>query len=149
MITSITIKKYISILFLVSLLTLISYAQFGFPKTGIDDANIFFSYAKHLSNGQGFIFSTGGERVEGFTSLLWVLVCAAAFKATGSPEQLLILFNIIIMSVGLTIIVNYIDLRIIDDREDKTTEEEFQYWVFYTCQSSSRFRLFSSGRFFL
>ena len=54
--------------------------------TGIDDANIFLAYARHVSAGEGFVFNAGAEQVEGFTSLLWVLICARG-ALTGDPER--------------------------------------------------------------
>lgn len=51
----------------------------GFPRTGIDDANIFFTYAENLASGNGITYGQNGERVEGFTSLLWMLLCAVMF----------------------------------------------------------------------
>lgn len=49
------------------------------PLSGIDDANIFFSYAENLAAGKGLSYGDNGERVEGFTSFLWMLVCALSF----------------------------------------------------------------------
>lgn len=57
----------------------------GCPKTGIDDANIFFTYAENLADGKGISYGHNGERVEGFTSMLWMLVCALMF-ALGANE---------------------------------------------------------------
>lgn len=50
-----------------------------FPNSGIDDANIFFSYAENLASGNGFTYARNGEPVEGFTSILWTVMCAASF----------------------------------------------------------------------
>src|SRR5438132_5751275 len=61
---------------------------------GIDDANIFFVYAKHLAQGHGLVYNIGGEHVEGFTSFLWMLICAAAFRLAPRPEQALLIFNV-------------------------------------------------------
>jgi arabinofuranosyltransferase len=71
------------------------------PTAGIDDANIFFVYAQNLSEGRGFVFNPEGERVEGFTSLAWVLVCAAAYWAAGSPEALLLLINVLLLTTTI------------------------------------------------
>jgi len=38
-----------------------------------DDAMISMRYAKNLANGHGLIWNPGGEKVEGYTNLLWVL----------------------------------------------------------------------------
>ena len=72
-----------------------------FAGLGIDDANIFFVYGRHIREGFGFVYNTGGERVEGFTSLAWVLVCAGAFFFR-SPEKTLLLFNTLMISLVLT-----------------------------------------------
>lgn len=50
-----------------------------------DDAFISFRYADHLVRGQGLVFNAG-ERVEGFTNLLWTLWCAAGL-ALGVPAE--------------------------------------------------------------
>jgi hypothetical protein len=70
--------------FISLVVTLVIY-WYGYdkPTYGIDDANIYFVYMKHLAGGQGFVWNTGGERVEGFTSLLWTLVGALFYKISG------------------------------------------------------------------
>ena len=73
----------------------------GRPAMGVDDANIFFAYARNVVQGAGLVYNAGGERVEGFTSLLWTLVCAAAFAVTKHPE-----FALLLVSAGLLVIAN-------------------------------------------
>ena len=73
----------------------------GMPLVGYDEANIFFVYARNLVAGQGFVYNPGGERVEGFTSLLWLLVCAAARAITDRYEIVLFAINILVISVAL------------------------------------------------
>ena len=51
--------------------------------TPIDDAFIFYRYARNLAEGHGLVFNVG-ERVEGFTSLLWTLLVAAGVAAGGN-----------------------------------------------------------------
>jgi len=70
------------------------------PLTGIDDANIFFSYADNLAAGEGFVYNAGGERVEGFTSLAWTLICALAFLVSGQPESLLLGLNTLLVALA-------------------------------------------------
>jgi hypothetical protein len=41
----------------------------------IDDAYISFRYAENLARGQGLVFNVG-ERVEGYTNFLWVILLA-------------------------------------------------------------------------
>ena len=83
---------------LVALATAIIAARLPGSATGIDDANIFFVYARHVSAGDGFVFNPGGERVEGFTSLLWVLIAGAATAVGGSPETPLLVLNVLLVS---------------------------------------------------
>ena len=47
------------------------YALWAFGEVdrsniGVDDANIFFTYGKHLAEGHGLVWNVGGERVEGY-----------------------------------------------------------------------------------
>jgi hypothetical protein len=62
-------------LFAASLLFLVG-AAFYFPYTN-DDALIFSRFAVHLAEGNGPVYNLG-ERVEGFTSPLWVALVAAS-----------------------------------------------------------------------
>ena len=73
----------------------------GRPSTGIDDADIFFVYARHLAEGHGFVYNIGGERVEGFTSLLWTLVCAGLFRFTDDVEIPLYLLNVVFGAITI------------------------------------------------
>lgn len=70
--------------FISMLVTLVIY-WYGYdkPTYGIDDANIYFVYMKHLAQGHGFVWNIGSERVEGFTSLLWTLIGALFYKLAG------------------------------------------------------------------
>lgn len=45
----------------------------------IDDAFISFRYAEHLSQGHGMVFNVG-ERVEGYTSFLWIILLGLGNK---------------------------------------------------------------------
>jgi hypothetical protein len=51
----------------------------GYLSEIVDDAFISFRYAKHLAEGKGLVFNEG-ERVEGYTDFLWVLLMAAGHK---------------------------------------------------------------------
>ena len=50
-----------------------------------DDAFISFRYADHLSRGLGLVWNAG-ERVEGYTNFLWVLLMAAGLRLGIAPE---------------------------------------------------------------
>lgn len=73
----------------------------GTPLVGYDDANIFFVYARNLLDGHGFVYYPGGERVEGFTSLSWVVICAAAMALTARFEITLFAFNSVVLAIAL------------------------------------------------
>lgn len=73
------LKHFFIFLAIIFCITLIEFFYLGKPLNGIDDANIFLNYASHFAHGDGFVYNTHGERVEGFTSMLWVLICAAFF----------------------------------------------------------------------
>ena len=74
----------------------------GQPLTGIDDANIFLTYARNLARGDGFVYFPGGERIEGFTSFTWLLVCGACTWITPSPEFLLLGVSVVLNAVTWT-----------------------------------------------
>jgi arabinofuranosyltransferase len=48
----------------------------------VDDAFISLRYAKHLAEGQGLVYNVG-ERVEGYTNLLWTLLLSVAHLLPG------------------------------------------------------------------
>ena len=52
-----------------------------------DDAFISFRYADHLARGMGLVWNAG-ERVEGYTNFLWVLLMSAGLKLGLAPEKL-------------------------------------------------------------
>lgn len=52
----------------------------------LDDTYITLRYAKHLAEGKGLVWNLGGERVEGFTSMLHVVLLAGAIRAGVAPE---------------------------------------------------------------
>ncbi len=91
----------VAIMALVWLAAWLASSLSGVPLVGYDDANIFFVYARNLVNGHGFVYNVGGERVEGFTSLAWVLVCAAARVVTSRFEIVLFAISIVVISVAL------------------------------------------------
>jgi hypothetical protein len=55
-------------------LALFFWEAWGTPRP-IDDAYISYRYARHLVEGDGLVFNVG-ERVEGYTNLLWTLLIA-------------------------------------------------------------------------
>ena len=100
--------NFLIALFLCSLATFFAWSRFDGTLTGIDDANIYFVYARNLANGHGFVYNVGGERVEGFTSLLWTLICAFAFRCSSHPELILLMTNIVIVSGGIALAMTFL-----------------------------------------
>ena len=63
----------------------------------VDDVYISFRYAKNLVDGHGLVFNPG-ERVEGYTNFLWVILSALSFLLSLAPETII---RIIGMLCGL------------------------------------------------
>src|SRR5262245_63366246 len=51
----------------------------------VDDAFISMRYARNLVDGHGLVYNLDGERVEGYTNLLWTLLLAAAMACRLDP----------------------------------------------------------------
>lgn len=108
--------KFALIFFTVILATFVSWYTNSMSLIGIDDANIYMVYMKNFANGHGFVYNIGGERVEGFTSLLWTLIGALAFYIKDNPEILLLVLNVFMISYCLWTLVCYIDGYFKDNR---------------------------------
>jgi len=70
---------------------------------GVDDAAIYWRYARNLLQGEGLVWNAGGERVEGFTSPLWLIVSAAALHSTANHEAALRLASGALLAGGLAL----------------------------------------------
>ena len=80
------------ICFLLFALVLFSpYSYLEIDNMGVDDANIFFVFAKNFISGNGLVWNVGEGPVEGFTSLFWLFFCSMGFLITDNPEFLLFL----------------------------------------------------------
>lgn len=75
-----------------------------------DDAFISFRYARNLSHGFGLVFNPGGERVEGYSNFLWVLILAALDRVGLAPERAANVLSIA-MTVALWAIVAWFAWR--------------------------------------
>lgn len=101
--------KLLFIIFFTSLMTIIVWFVNGKSVIGVDDANIYMVYMKHLAQRHGFVYNIGSEKVEGFTSLLWTLIGSLFFLISNKPELLLLIFNVIIISYTLWRLCCFID----------------------------------------
>ena len=79
--TGISKRFFFLIVFFGAILVSVAAAWFSIGRhlIGIDDANIFFSYAQNLVNGRGITYAGNGVPVEGCTSLAWLLICSFNF----------------------------------------------------------------------
>ena len=68
---------------------------------GVDDANILFVYSKHLAAGNGLVYNIGEERVEGFSSMSWMLISAIGYWLSSQPEKLFFVVNIVLVGCAL------------------------------------------------
>jgi arabinofuranosyltransferase len=50
----------------------------------VDDSYVFSRYAQNLASGHGLVWTVGEHPVEGFTSILWVLLIACASRLSGA-----------------------------------------------------------------
>jgi hypothetical protein len=73
-------------LFFVLLAGLLTFGTLLLSRStdGLDDAYISFRYARNLAGGEGLVYNPG-ERVEGYSNLLYVLMLAPSFLA-GIPD---------------------------------------------------------------
>lgn len=73
--------RHLEIFFILLWTVLITWCSFkgNGGLLGIDDADIFFVYAKNLASGKGLTYSLGIPPVEGYTSTLWMLLASLMF----------------------------------------------------------------------
>lgn len=58
----------------------------------IDDAYISLRYATHWAGGEGLVFNFG-ERVEGYTNFLWIVLEAALIRTGAHPERAMLILG--------------------------------------------------------
>lgn len=63
------------------------YLRWSAHRVLLDDAFISFRYAYNFVHGRGLVYNIG-ERVEGYTNFLWVLVAAAALRLGHDPIEI-------------------------------------------------------------
>jgi hypothetical protein len=72
-----------ALLLLIPLLVFVAHALIAFPYT-CDDAFISCRYAEHLAQGRGLTFNPG-DRLEGYSNLLWILFLALGVRLGIAP----------------------------------------------------------------
>ncbi|MFN0150689.1 MAG: hypothetical protein ACKVU1_08260 [bacterium] len=78
----------------------------SFRSELIDDAYISLTYARHLANGDGLVWNPG-ERVEGYTDFLWVLLLSLSGATPSAAEWFGILAGALLL-VALTLPIRLI-----------------------------------------
>lgn len=81
----------------------------------LDDAFISFRYAQNLVHGHGLTFNPGGERVEGYTNFLWVLLIAAALFIGVEPVLAAHLLSLV-LAITLLLLTYTIAQRLFCDQ---------------------------------
>ncbi len=106
-------KRIYQLVFLVLMLAYVAYGWQFIRRTTItvegqkmhalfDDAMVSMQYAKNLVHGAGLVWNVGGERVEGFTNPLWVLLMAGIHLLPISITETS--FYVKLMSLGFLIL---------------------------------------------
>lgn len=57
----------------------LTWRNLGINRLGMDDAHIYFTYAQNFIRGNGLTYSHGIEKVEGFSSPLWMSIVLLSF----------------------------------------------------------------------
>lgn len=96
--------KYFSVVILVAVTVwLFWFMVFNQNVVGIDDANIFKVYAQNFARGFGFVYQTGGPRVEGFTSLLYLLLLSLLYKIIGNIDLAGLMLNFSVFTLVILV----------------------------------------------
>lgn len=84
------------------LIFIVAYYLYLCNKVGFiqDDTYITLQYAKHFADGNGLVFNIG-QRVEGFTSLIWVLLLSFTYKLGFNIESVSQVLSITFGAVNL------------------------------------------------
>ncbi|MFQ5924115.1 MAG: hypothetical protein ACE5M4_14855, partial [Anaerolineales bacterium] len=103
------LPRFIIVFGLMWLVVWIAYVGLDRPTLGTDDAHIFFVYADNLKSGEGVVYNPGGERVEGYSSPLWMLIVTGAFVLFDNPERLLLVLSVSLVSGAITVLWGFVD----------------------------------------
>ena len=76
----------------------------------VDDAYISFRYAKNFVDGHGLVFNPG-ERVEGYTNFLWVILSAVSLQVSVAPEVTARIIGILCCLGTIAVIIRFSPLN--------------------------------------
>jgi hypothetical protein len=94
-----------------------AFGEVDRSNIGVDDANIFFTYGKHLAEGHGLVWNVGGEHVEGYSSTLWMLTASATYWLGLPTEGVLFVVNVVLVALALTLLVFEMERQIRPHRD--------------------------------
>lgn len=114
--------NFLTVVLITALASFFYWVLYRSPIIGVDDANIYFVYAKNLAQGYGFVYNPNGELVEGFSSISWVLLCTILYLISSNFEYLIIILNIIFISCALYLLISHFN----------KVKECNKYWSFST-----------------
>ncbi len=92
-----------------------------------DDAYISLQYAKNLFSGNGLVFNVG-QRVEGFTSFLWVIIITPAFLLKINPEAYIKILSIT-FGVLCLMVTYFLTKTVMRKYEFKIETDSFFYFL--------------------
>lgn len=72
----------------------------------VDDAYISFRYAKNFVDGHGLVFNPG-ERVEGYTNFLWVILSAISLLVSVAPELFTRIIGILCCLGTIAVVIRF------------------------------------------
>jgi hypothetical protein len=105
-------------LFFLAFMIIVYWWGYGNTSIGTDDANIYFVYMRNFAEGHGFVWNVGGEKVEGFTSLVWTLIGALCYRITPAHfHTLLLVINFLLIFFTLSNVLRF--SRRLNHTEDK------------------------------
>ena len=90
---------------------------------GVDDANILFVYSKHFAAGVGLVYNIGEERVEGFSSMLWMLLTSIGYLITEQPTKLFFALNVLLVGTAIGFTWQYIDTSLLNTSDSGATKK--------------------------
>jgi hypothetical protein len=77
-----------------------------------DDSFISFRYVRNLVHGHGLVFNPGGERVEGYTNMLWVLLLAGLSLLGLDPVPMALVLSFAATAALFGIVVRFAWVRL-------------------------------------
>lgn len=94
---------------LISLSAFLAYKASSAEGVGIDDGHIFLVYGRNLADGFGPVYYPSAERVEGFSSILWVSIVALSYMFFSVPDWWLVAISILLTSASVAFLWLYLD----------------------------------------